>query len=132
MSRGDRPPENPPVEWFASATLAPRKLDEFLLSPTHPVGKHKARLWWSVFGIGAGDGQLLDHLLRGQLSQGEPEYRGAKPTGEGADLALTYEWEIFIPNFRGPNGRIGPVKTGWALDPDEERPHLSTAYPDVE
>jgi len=41
------------------------------------------------------------------------------------------QWELLIPRFRGPNGNEGPVKTGWAHDPSNDRPYLSTAYPVV-
>jgi hypothetical protein len=44
--------EDPPlVEWFVSGTIDTNKLDGYLLSSHHPRGKHKARLWGSVFGF---------------------------------------------------------------------------------
>jgi hypothetical protein len=43
--------DNPPIEWFVSGRIDPGKLENYLLSPTHPAGKHKARLWKSVFGL---------------------------------------------------------------------------------
>lgn len=36
--------EEPSIEWFLSGTIDRRKFDECLLSPSHPTGKHKARL----------------------------------------------------------------------------------------
>ena len=109
--------------WFANGTVDPRKLEGYLLSPTHPTGRHKARLWSSVFGLSEGDGKLLEQLIREQLYQAEPVERGKTKVGP--------RWELVIPRFRGPNGNEGPVRTAWALEVGKSRPHLTTAYPIV-
>jgi hypothetical protein len=120
----------PPVEWFAEGIIdRERKLSGYLLSPTHPDGKNKLRLWRSVFGIDEGDAELLERLIREQLDQATPEERPPKKVME-PDRTVR-QWELLIPRFRGPNGNEEPVKTGWALDPSNDRPHLSTAYPVV-
>jgi len=113
------PPE-PRSDWFASGTVDGGKLENYLLSPSHPRGKHKARLWYSVFGFGQGDGPVLERLIRAQVAQAEPvERTGGK----------VRRWELVIPRFRGPNANVGPVLTAWALAPGKDRPHLTTAYP---
>jgi hypothetical protein len=122
-----RVPAPPSIEWFATGIIERRKLEEYLLSPTHPVGKHKLRLWRSVFGIRGGDGKLLERLIREQLLQAEPRERPSKTVGHSRRVMR--EWELVIPRFRGPNGNEGPVITGWAFDPLNEHPRLSTAYP---
>jgi hypothetical protein len=115
------PPAEPPlVEWFASGTIALTKLDGYLLSPTHPKGRHKARLWQSFFGFNPGDGPLLAALIRRQLHQAKPAEM--KPTN-------VRRWELVIPRFLGPNGNVGPVLTAWALEPGRNHPHLTTAFP---
>lgn len=88
-------------------------------------------MWRGVFGIGEGDAELLERLLREQLSQAEPDERPPKMVRE-PDRVIR-QWQLLIPRFRGPNGNEGPVKTGWAFDPlaGEARPHLTNAYPDV-
>jgi hypothetical protein len=111
------------AEWFAGGTVDPRKLDDYLLSPTHPTGRHKARLWSSVFGISEGDGRLLEQLIREQLYQAEPVER--------EKTRATRRWELVMPRFRGPNGKEGPVRTAWALEVGKSRPHLTTAFPIV-
>lgn len=110
----------PPVEWFASGIIARAKLDGYLLSTSHPQGRHKARLWHSVFGLTRGDGYILEKLIREQVHQAKPIEK--KPT-------KVRRWELVIPRFRGPNDREGPVLTAWALEPGKDRPHLTTAYP---
>ena len=122
-----RAPNFPTAAWFVDGIIEKRKLEEYLLSPTHPKGRHKLRLWLSAFGIGEGDGELLERLIREQLIQATPEERPSKVVGQ--PRRAVREWELVIPRFRSPNGSEGPVTTGWAFDPLSERPHLSTAYP---
>ena len=119
-------PESPTAEWFAGG-IEERKLEEFLLSPAHLIGKHKLRLWRSVFSVGEGDGELLEQLIREQLVQAAPKERSSKVVSN--PRRVVREWELVIPRFRGPNGNEGPVITGWAFDPLRGHPHLSTAYP---
>jgi filamentous hemagglutinin len=115
--------DDPPVEWFVSGTIDRRKkLDGYLLSPHHPHGKHKARLWSSVFGFNQSDSELLESAIRTQLDQAKP----AEKSG-----GQVRRWELVIPRFRGPNRNEGPVLTAWALEPGKDRPHLATAYPIV-
>lgn len=121
-------PEPPSVGWFVGGIVEGRKLEEYLLSPTHSDGKNKLRLWQSVFGIGEGDAGLLESLLREQLSQADPGEREPVTTREYPPRTVR-RWELVIPRFQGPNGNEGPVITAWALDPDRDLPHLTTAYP---
>lgn len=121
----------PPIEWFAGGIIdRDRKLSGYLLSPSHPDGRNKLRLWRSVFGIGEGDAELLERLIREQLEGAEPEEKEGK-TSSGDPPEAIRRWELVIPRFRGPNGNVGPVLTAWALDRDvgEARPHLVTAFP---
>jgi hypothetical protein len=121
----------PPVEWFAGGIIdRQRKLNGYLLSPSHPDGRDKLRLWHSVFGIGEGDAELLERLIREQLVQAQPKEQEGKTPPEGLPEVIR-RWELVIPRFRGPNGNVGPVLTARALDPDvgEASPHLVTAFP---
>lgn len=88
------------------------------------------RLWRSVFGIGEGDAELLERLIREQLVQAQPKEQEGKTPPEGLSEVIR-KWELMIPCFRGPDGSVGPVLTAWALDPDvgEASPHLMTAFP---
>lgn len=127
-------PSSPPVEWFAEGIVdRERKLDGYLLSPTHHRGRHKARLWQSVFGVEEGDGELLERLIREQLvgtAGVSPEEREPVATREDPP-GMVSRWEVVIPHFLGPNGNRGPVLTAWALEPGAHRPHLTNAYPVV-
>jgi hypothetical protein len=116
------------AEWFVGGIIERRKLEEYLLSPTHSDGQNKLRLWRGVFGIGEGDAELLERLIREQLPQAGPRER--EPVTRGGDPPRTFRrWELVIPRFRGPNGNVSPVLTAWALDPARDVPHLTTALP---
>lgn len=116
------------IGWFVDGTIEEQKLEDYLLSSTHPEGKNKLRLWRSVFGIGERDAKLLGCLLREHLTQAKPEKRSPVRTKENPSKTIQ-RWELVIPHFRGPNGNEGPVMTGWAHDPVRDRPHLTTARP---
>lgn len=122
-------PEPPNVEWFVGGIIERRKLEEYLLSSTHPVGKHKLRLWRSTFGLHEGNGELLERLIREQLVQATSRERPSKVVSN--PRRIVREWELVIPRFHSPDGNEGPVLTAWAFDPLNDRPHLSTAYPIV-
>ena len=93
-----------------------------------PSGRHKLRLWQTVFGIGEGDAELLERLIREHLPQATPRER-EPVTRRGDPQTIFRRWELMIPRFRGPNGKEGPVLTAWALEPDRDLPHLTTARP---
>lgn len=121
-------PETPTAAWFAGGIIERRKLEDYLLSPKHPDGRNKLRLWRGVFGIAEGDAEVLERLIREHLSQAVPQER--EPVTRGGDSPRSFRrWELVIPRFRGPNGNVGPVLTAWALDPGRNLPHLTTARP---
>lgn len=127
--RSPGPKSPPPPSWFASGEIDRRKLDDYLLSPTHPDGKHKLRLWDSIFGIGVEDGKLLERLLRQQVASGVVTERPPRIDAR--------RFGVMIPDFEGPAGpaRRGPVLTAWASDHGDYKtvkPRLVTAFPIVE
>lgn len=49
------------------------KLQEYCLRPTHPRGRHKARVFAAVLGLTADNAELLrDALLRAALTEDAP------------------------------------------------------------
>ncbi|MGI8540595.1 MAG: DUF6883 domain-containing protein [Rubrobacteraceae bacterium] len=112
----------PPALWFAEeGKIDRRKLDDYLLSPTHPAGRHKFRLLRSIFGFEEGDADLLENAIRRQLVG--CRVKEVSPTGD------TRLFEIVIKDFTGPNERTDILLTAWALEAGAERPHLATARP---
>ncbi len=122
-------PESPDLDWFLSGTVDVGKLENYTLSPLHPDGHNKAKLWRSVFGVKSGDGELLAGLIMEQLVQVEEiQESDPKPFTEDPSKRAR-RFRLDIPRFRGPNGNVARVRTDWALDPDKEKPHLATAFP---
>jgi hypothetical protein len=53
------------------ADVDPRKLTEYCLSPTHPVGKHKAKVFQAALGLTAADADVLRGWLLEAAVSGE-------------------------------------------------------------
>ena len=95
------------------------KLRGYLLSPTHPVGRFKAR-FFAALGYSADDWQTLEADLRIQhLSQ------DAEP-GEVTPYGQPYTIRAIL---KGPNGESAPVVSNWFVRPPTKEPHFVTAYP---
>lgn len=111
----------PNHEWFRQGTVDSRKFEHYLFDSTHPQNEGKAEGWRRVFGLGPGDAETAERLIREQIEQAEIVEQ--KPKGRYR------RWELLIPDCAGPNGNVAPLLTAWALDPDSNLPHLSTAFP---
>lgn len=101
------------------AEIDPRKLHGYLLSPSHPVGRFKAR-FFAALGYIADEWQTLEAGLRIQhLSQpAEPDHQD--PRGQ--------TWTIRAILI-GPNGQSAGVISVWFFRPQSDAPHFVTAYP---
>ncbi len=127
---GEDNPLGPNHEWFRQGTFERTgKFDQFLLSPTHPVGRHKFRWLRGTYGFGEGDGELFERLIREQLDETSVIMeRSSAPDRD--DPGIVYrQWEVLIPEFEGKSGNAAPSRTAWALDPRRDRPHFTNAYP---
>ena len=101
------------------AEIDPEKLRGNLLSPTHPVGRFKAR-FFAALGYSADDWQTLEADLRIQhLSQ------DAEP-GAVTRYGQPYTIRAIL---KGPNGASALVVTVWFVRPSTREPHFVTAYP---
>jgi hypothetical protein len=94
------------------------KLIEYCLSPQHPRGKHKARVFMSACGIGADYAeplrqQLLEAAAKGQATE-LPEI--------GYGRRYNVEW-----NIAGPHG-TALIRTAWIIRPEEDFPRFVSAF----
>lgn len=101
------------------AVIDPRKLTEYALNPSHPVGKNKARMFESAFGFNQSNADdLISQIQRGVMENnpipGKSDQYGNRFT---VDIPVT-----------GPSGS-GVVRTGWILSPGSVTPRLTTALP---
>ena len=102
------------------AVVEPSKVRDYLLSPTHPVGRFKSVVFLAL-GYTPQDwtklrDDLLSHAATGEALPGEPGPYGTKYTVSG--------------NLTGPNGRTSQFRTVWLLDAEASAPRFLTAYPE--
>ena len=94
------------------------KLTQYCLNPAHPRGRHKARVFESVLGLTAADGDpLREALLDAALRE------DAMP-GEGDEHGQRYVIEFAIT---GPVGSA-TVRSAWIVRADEVFPRFVSCY----
>ena len=96
------------------------KLTDYLLSPSHPIGRFKAR-FFNRLGFRADAWEELEQALREQhvlvadAEAGEPDEFGQPFTIRAI--------------LRGPNGATAPVVSVWFVRRGDDVPRFVTAYP---
>lgn len=85
-------------------------------------------MWERAFGIGEGDRELLERLIREQLPQATVVERETWRNPEDPSR-MVRRFRLEIPRFRGPNGNVANVRTNWALEPGGDIPFLTSAFP---
>ena len=100
--------------------VVPRaKVFDYLLSPTHRDGQHKAK-FFTRFGLSQDNWQELGELLRQhaldhEITKVEPSEFGTRYVLEG------------IMNM--PDGRTVPMRTVWFVSDAQDDPRFVSAYP---
>lgn len=94
------------------------KLTEYCLSPDHPRGKHKARVFESVCGFTVESAEML----RQQLLE-------AAALGNAVEVNSDIYGRRFVIEYTvaGPSGQ-GRIHTAWIIRRDEDFPRLVSAY----
>src|SRR6201999_1616239 len=85
------------------STLDIRKLEDYCLNPSHPRGRHKARVFREALDIGHGDAAWLRDTLLGAV-------RSADASPLGSDAWGAY-WRIDVPTQRQDKSAV--VRTIW-------------------
>ena len=94
------------------------KLRDYCLNTQHPRGRHKARVFESVLGLGATEAEVLRRALLQAAVDGQ-----AVP-GESDDYGQRYVVDF---ELRGPRGRAA-VRSNWIILTDEDYPRLTSCY----
>jgi hypothetical protein len=107
-----------PLPHAARAIIDIRKIEHYCLSPTHPRGRHKARVFREGLGLTQSDAQWLRQALLDGLSQGEAVEVARDDFGTRfrADVAL------------GRQGKYGMVRTIWIIRSGEAVPRFVTCW----
>jgi hypothetical protein len=101
------------------AQIGQRKLEDYLLSHTHPVGRNKAVFFMSL-GYSASDWQRLEADLRSQHL----------PQDATATVATRFGQKYEIrAELVGPSGRTAEVVSVWIVRTNEDFPRLVTVLP---
>ena len=100
------------------AIVDPAKVRDYLLSPEHPVGHAKARVF-AALGFRRAEWPALQAAL---LAHGQAR----EATAVGSAYGQKYEVR---GSLQGLTGREAPVVTVWIVLHAEDAPRLVTAYP---
>lgn len=116
------PPESrsADVKLHRDAEIAPEKLRDYVLSPTHPDGRSKAAFLSGV-GYLQSDWVRLESDIREQLLPLEATAGKQSPYGQ--------KYEI-LGQLIGPNGGSVWVRTVWMVPAEGARPRLVTLIPE--
>lgn len=101
------------------AVVDDAKVRDYLLSPTHPVGRFK-----SAFFVALGFTPDRWQALRDDLL--ELARTGEALPGQHSPFGLKFEIRATL---RGPSGRQANVVTVWMVSNGQDFPHLVTAHP---
>jgi hypothetical protein len=104
------------------AIIGPEKLRDYVLSPDHDHGKHKARVFQSALGIDRDSWEYLREQIATRVVATEvTEIRAGR-------YGMRYSVPMLID---GINGRTHEVMTGWIIEQEGAPPRLATAYVNV-
>jgi hypothetical protein len=100
------------------AVLDLRKIEDYCLSPAHPRGRHKARVFRDALGIGRHEADWLHQVLLAGLQAGEATELGRDAFGT--------RWRIDVPVER-QNRRV-VIRTVWIVRRGEQVPRFVTCW----
>jgi hypothetical protein len=100
------------------AALDIRKIEDYCLSPAHPRGRHKARVFREALDVGRGDAAWLRDVLLDAARDGE--------ASELATGAWGSNWRIDVTIER--HGRSAVVRTIWIVQSGQNVPRFVTCW----
>jgi hypothetical protein len=104
---------------LSTAIIPKAKLQDYLLSPNHPIGRYKSAFFASL-GYNRTAWEVLEKDIRALL------------TTQAEHLESTIYGEKYAvrSSLTGPNGRSARVVTIWIKLGDRTAPRFVTAYPE--
>ncbi|HRQ41756.1 MAG TPA: hypothetical protein PLD25_27865 [Chloroflexota bacterium] len=95
-----------------------RKLHDYVLNPEHDRGKHKARVFASVFGLAANDAEALRIYLLEIVQTHEAQSATEGDYGQIYRIDLPFTWNNVTEN----------VRITWIIRHDEDYPRLVSCF----
>lgn len=115
------------LPFLEQATVADAKLRLYVLGPTHPKGRHKAKFFEDVLGIRQEHWEYLRDEILGGLPQSRVTTIAPKHWNEDGKRHFGIEFEVPI-EIHGLNGRRCAISTGWMVE-GSIAPSFTTARP---
>jgi len=100
------------------AIIDPRKLDGYVLDPSHRTGRHKARVFSAALGLTARDSTFLSDVLRRAAMEEEADL--TRTDEYGAHFALEFGLQF--------GGRSATVRALWVVRVNEDFPRFVSAF----
>ncbi len=94
------------------------KLRDYSLNLTHDVGKHKARVFYSVIGLTIADAEWLRERILQAAFDGEAVGGSPSPFGQKYVLDFNLMRE----------GRSATIRTAWIVEFGTDFPRLTSCY----
>lgn len=101
-----------------SVDIPTEKVRDYLLSPSHPVGRHKA-VFFNALGYSQDLWKILSSDIQVLLSE---DAQLVEETVYGSKYQIR-------GMLKGPNGQVRFVVTAWIIRVGENFPRFVTAYP---
>ena len=101
------------------AFLPSRKLTDYLLSPTHAVGRTKARFFHA---------QGFDQTNADELAQNLIAIVHQQPVVKTIESIYGTKYIVDGP-LMSPSGATVLIRTVWIIEKNDDRPRFVTAYP---
>lgn len=108
-----------PIPHGERAEVDIRKLADYCLSPEHPEGKHKARLFAAALSISVDDAPALKKALLEIIRTHEAKLGLLDEYGQRYTIDFLLEL----------HGRQAVLRSGWIIEHGSEIPRLITCYP---
>ena len=100
------------------ATIDPRKVEDYCLSPTHRQGRHKARVFADALGLSRADSALLVRALRSAAVHADARRGVADRYGQRYTVDFVCD---------GPKASA-MVRSAWIVGTGEDVPRLVTCH----
>ncbi len=94
------------------------KLRDYCLNPNHVRGRHKARVFAAVLGLGSSDAGFLRRQLLVVAREGDAKERHHDEFGRR--YSIDFELEH--------GSRRAPVRSAWIVSGNDEVPRLTSCY----
>ncbi|HEY5238612.1 MAG TPA: hypothetical protein VIJ62_09550, partial [Rhizomicrobium sp.] len=107
-----------PLPNSTQAILDLRKLEDYCLDPKHPRGRHKARVFRELLGIGRNDARWLQCELLLALTDGDAFELSADKFGR--------RWRLDVTVARQEQRAV--IRTLWLIRTGEEFPRFVTCW----